>query len=49
RYSKEFLYQVAELSTMMPYAKVVQTVKMTYNIHITTSTVVKAVKLAHRL
>lgn len=49
RYSKEFLYQVAELSTMMPYAKVVHTVALTYNVHITKSTVVKAVKLARQL
>ncbi|MDG3142900.1 ISLre2 family transposase [Streptococcus suis] len=49
RYSKEFLYQVAELATMMPYAKVVHTVWLTYNVHITKSTVVKAVKLARQL
>lgn len=49
RYSKEFLYQVAELATMMPYAKVVHTVQLTYDIPITKSTVVKAVKLARQL
>ncbi|HEM3611796.1 TPA: ISLre2 family transposase [Streptococcus suis] len=45
RYSKEFMYQVAKLSTMMSYDKVVRVIEMTYHIVITKPTVVKAVKL----
>lgn len=49
RYSKELLYQIAELSTMMTYDSVVKVVKMTYNVTITKPTVVKVVKMAHKL
>ncbi|WP_449448620.1 ISLre2 family transposase [Streptococcus suis] len=49
RYSKELLYQIAELSTMMTYDSVVRVVKMTYNVTITKPTVVKVVKAAHEL
>ena len=45
RYSREFMYQIAKLSTMMSYGKVIQVIEMTYNIVITKPTVVKAVKL----
>ncbi|WP_449463457.1 UPF0236 family transposase-like protein [Streptococcus suis] len=49
RYSKELLYQIAELSTMMTYDSVVRVVQMTYNVTITKPTVVKVVKMAHKL
>lgn len=49
RYSRELIYQIAELATMMPYDSVVRVVKMTYGIMITKPTVVKAVKMAHKL
>ncbi|CDO17735.1 Putative uncharacterized protein [Streptococcus gallolyticus] len=49
RFSWEFMYQVARLATMMPYAKVVQVIEMTKGIHITKPTVVKAVKLCTQL
>lgn len=49
RFSWEFLYQVARLSTMMPYEKVTQVIEMTYHIRITKPTVVKAVKLCDQL
>ena len=49
RFSWEFMYQIACLSTMMPYDKVVSTVQMVYHIVITKPTVVKAVKLCHQL
>ena len=45
RFSWEFMYQVARLSTMMPYEKVTQVIQMTYHITITKPTVVQAVKL----
>lgn len=45
RYSREFMYQVAKLSTMMSYAKVVHVIEMIYHIVISKPTVVKAVKL----
>ncbi|PRT72344.1 transposase [Streptococcus anginosus] len=49
RFSWEFMYQIARLSTMMPYEKVTQVIQMTYHIVITKPTVVKAVKLCHQL
>ncbi|MCC9891515.1 ISLre2 family transposase, partial [Streptococcus agalactiae] len=49
RFSWEFMYQIALLSTMMPYDKVVQTVNIVYRIVITKPTVVKAVKLCQKL
>ncbi|MGM9883635.1 ISLre2 family transposase [Streptococcus hyointestinalis] len=49
RFSWGFLYQVAYLSTMMPYDKVVKTIQMVYHIVITKPTVVKAVKLCRDL
>lgn len=49
RFSWEFMYQVARLSTMMPYDKVIQVIQMTYHITITKPTVVQAVKLCDKL
>ncbi|WP_019792405.1 ISLre2 family transposase [Streptococcus sobrinus] len=49
RYSYEFLYQIAKLSTMMPYDKVVQVIDLLYQVMITKPTVVKATKLAEKL
>lgn len=49
RFSWEFMYQVARLSTMMPYEKVTQVIQMTYHIVITKPTVVKAVKICEGL
>lgn len=49
RYSLEFMYQIANLATMMPYEKVIKVVQMMYRIVITKPTVVKAVKLSHEL
>ena len=43
------MYQVARLSTMMPYEKVTQVIQMTYHITITKPTVVQAVKLCDQL
>ncbi|MCQ9212417.1 MULTISPECIES: ISLre2 family transposase [unclassified Streptococcus] len=49
RYSKELVYQIAELATMMTYESVVRVLKMTYHVHITKPTVVKVVKMANEL
>lgn len=49
RFSWEFMYQIAKLSTMMPYDKVVQVIQLTYHISITKPVVVKAVKLCEQL
>ena len=49
RFSWEFMYQVANLSTIMPYDKVVRVIEMTKGICITKPTVVKAVKLCEKL
>ncbi|HEM4254626.1 TPA: ISLre2 family transposase [Streptococcus suis] len=49
RFSWEFMYQIAKLSTMMPYEKVTQVIQMTYHIIITKPIVVKAVKLCNEL
>ncbi|EPU37040.1 ISLre2 family transposase [Streptococcus agalactiae] len=49
RFSWEFMYQIARLSSMMPYEKVIQVIQMTYYITITKPTVVQAVKLCDRL
>lgn len=49
RFSWEFMYQVARLSTMMPYDKVVQVIQMTYHILITKPTVVQAVRICDKL
>ncbi|MDQ8819850.1 ISLre2 family transposase [Streptococcus ruminantium] len=49
RFSWEFMYQIARLSTMMPYEKVTQVIQMTYHITITKPTVVQAVKLCDKL
>lgn len=49
RFSWEFMYQVARLSTMMPYDKVTEVIELTYHIVITKPTVVKAVKLCNQL
>ena len=49
RFSYEFMYQIARLSTMMPYDKVTQVINLTYQVYITKPTVVKAVKLCGKL
>ncbi|MGX9845616.1 ISLre2 family transposase [Streptococcus iniae] len=49
RFSWEFMYHIAYLSTMMSYDKVVITVQLCYQIVITKPTVVKAVKLCQKL
>lgn len=49
RYSKELIYQIAELATMMTYDSVVRVLKMTYGVMITKPTVVKVVKMTHEL
>lgn len=49
RFSWEFMYQVARLSTMLPYEKVTQVIQMTYHITITKPTVVQAIKLCEHL
>ncbi|MFC3928861.1 ISLre2 family transposase [Streptococcus caprae] len=49
RFSWEFMYQIARLSTMMPYEKVTQVIQMTYHIIITKPTVVQAVKICDKL
>ena len=49
RFSWEFMYQVACLSTLMPYDKVIQVIQLTYHIRITKPIVVKAVKLCDEL
>lgn len=49
RFSWEFMYQIARLSTMMPYDKVTQVIQLTYHITITKPTVVQAVKLCDKL
>ena len=49
RFSWEFMYQVAKLSTLMPYDKVTQVIQLTYHISITKPIVVKAVKICEKL
>lgn len=49
RFSLALMYQIAWLSTIMPYDKVLQVIEMTYQITITKPTVVKAVKLCETL
>ncbi|MGJ0021573.1 ISLre2 family transposase [Streptococcus dysgalactiae] len=49
RYSLEFMYQIADLATMMPYEKVIKVVQLMYHIVITKPTVVKAVKISREL
>ena len=49
RFSWEFMYQIARLSTMMPYDKVTQVIQLTYHIIITKPTVVQAVKICDKL
>ncbi|MGY3725439.1 Uncharacterised protein family (UPF0236) [Granulicatella balaenopterae] len=49
RFSKELLYEVAQLATKMSYRQVVDTFKILKNITITKDTVLKAVKLAGEL
>lgn len=49
RYSKEFMYQVAKLATLMSYDSVVKVIQLMYHIVITKPTVVKAVKQCHEL
>lgn len=49
RFSLEFMYQIAILSTMMPYDKVTQVIQLTYHISITKPVVVKAVKMCEQL
>ena len=49
RFSLEFMYQISQLATMMPYDKVVQVIELLYQVYITKPTVVKAVKLCGQL
>lgn len=49
RHSKELLFQLAQLSTMLPYRKVVEMVYIMYGIYINRETVRKAVKIAEDL
>lgn len=49
RYSKELIYQIAELSTMMSYDHVVKVIQMMYHVKITKPTVIKTVKFADQL
>lgn len=46
RYSKELMYQVAEVATYLPYRKVVEVFKLLCGVYITKDVVLKAVKLA---
>ncbi|MBY5035340.1 hypothetical protein K6V78_09850 [Streptococcus gallolyticus] len=49
RYSPEFLYHIAKLSTYMSYRQVVEVVELAYGLYITKDTVLKAVKKATSL
>lgn len=49
RFSEEFMYQIAYLSTMMSYDNVVKTIETVYHITITKPTVVKAIKICDSL
>lgn len=49
RFSEEFMYQIAYLSTMMSYDNVVKIIQTVYHISITKPTVVKAVKICNSL
>lgn len=49
RFSWEFMYQVAILSTLMAYDKVVQVIQLTYHVTITKPIVIKAVKICGQL
>lgn len=48
-YSKELLYQITRLATMMPYRKVVEVIELMYQVFITKDTVLKAINLADQL
>ena len=48
-YSKELLYQITKLATMLPYRKVVEVIELMYQVYITKDTVLKAIKLASQL
>ena len=48
-YSKELLYQITRLATMMPYRKVVEVIELMYQVYITKDTVLKAIQLADEL
>ena len=48
-YSKELLYQITKLATMLPYRKVVEVIELMYQVCITKDTVLKAIKLASQL
>lgn len=49
RYSRELLFQITELATMMTYRQVVRVVEMMYDLSITVHTVYKAVNEAGKL
>lgn len=49
RFSKEFMFQVARLASMMSYDKVVEVIDLTYHIKLTKPVVVKAVKICSDL
>src|SRR5699024_9612244 len=49
RHSRELLFQVARLATLMAYRKVTDVIEMVYNVYITKDTVRKAVRTAARL
>lgn len=48
-HSKELLYQITKLATMMPYRKVVEVIELMYQVYITKDTVLKAIKFANQL
>lgn len=49
RYSKELLYQIAELAKFMTYRQVPKVIEMMYQVYITKDTVQKAVKMTAEL
>ena len=49
RHSKELMYQIAKMSTIVSYRKVVQMIDMVYGVFITYSTVRNAVKMTTQL
>ena len=49
RHSRELMYQIAKMSTIVSYRKVVQMIDMVYGVFITYSTVLNAVKITTQL
>ena len=49
RYSRELMYQIAKMSTIVSYRKVVEMIDMVYGVFITYSTVCNAVKMTTQL